>query len=307
MVSIKHAKVQFAAAGDREADAVFLDLQADVGFQLFLQALADLAGGVEFAFLALERDWCSGQGRCARSVLRLRWSAALRAGCVGDGFADLGVSDAGQLDDVAGNALRYFEFADAVAHEDAVDLGFALSTVFFAEHDLVAGLDAAAGDAADGVFALEGVPGQRRNEHLERLVELDSAGPESSSMMASKDRLQVAFGFRIGRHFLPGLAVTADGVVHRVMQLVFVDGQLQEQIGQFVFDFRDAAAGLSILLMMTIGFSSAASALPSTNLVCGIGPSWASTISRQPSAMFSVRSTSPEKSAWPGVSMMLMR
>ena len=37
-----------------------------------------------------------------------------------------------------------------------------------------------------------------------------------------------------------------------------------------------------------------------------MGPSTASTSNRQPSAIFMTRSTSPPKSAWPGVSMMLI-
>ncbi len=51
---------------------------------------------------------------------------------------------------------------------------------------------------------------------------------------------------------------------------------------------------------------SAFSALRSTNLVWGSGPSEASTRSTMPSTMDSPRSTSPPKSAWPGVSMMLI-
>ena len=47
------------------------------------------------------------------------------------------------------------------------------------------------------------------------------------------------------------------------------------------------------------------SALESTNFVCAIGPSCASTNSRHPSTMSSTRSTSPPKSAWPGVSTAL--
>ncbi len=44
-----------------------------------------------------------------------------------------------------------------------------------------------------------------------------------------------------------------------------------------------------------------------TNRVCGIGPSKASTSSSTESTIDSTRSTSPPKSAWPGVSTMLMR
>jgi hypothetical protein len=45
--------------------------------------------------------------------------------------------------------------------------------------------------------------------------------------------------------------------------------------------------------------------LRSTKRVWGIGPSTESTSSSTPSHMLSTRSTSPPKSAWPGVSMML--
>ncbi len=66
------------------------------------------------------------------------------------------------------------------------------------------------------------------------------------------------------------------------------------------------ASGRSILLMTTIGVSRRSSALRSTNRVCGSGPSDASTSSSTPSTIASTRSTSPPKSAWPGVSTMLM-
>ena len=49
------------------------------------------------------------------------------------------------------------------------------------------------------------------------------------------------------------------------------------------------------------------SAFETTNLVCGIGPSAASTSTMTPSTIDRMRSTSPPKSAWPGVSTMLMR
>ena len=66
------------------------------------------------------------------------------------------------------------------------------------------------------------------------------------------------------------------------------------------------ASWRSTLLMTTIGFSPRASALVSTNLVCGSGPSAASQSTMAPSTMERMRSTSPPKSAWPGVSTMLI-
>ena len=65
------------------------------------------------------------------------------------------------------------------------------------------------------------------------------------------------------------------------------------------------ASGRSTLLMTRMTGRFASSALRSTNLVCGSGPSDASTSSTTPSTMDRPRSTSPPKSAWPGVSMML--
>ncbi len=65
------------------------------------------------------------------------------------------------------------------------------------------------------------------------------------------------------------------------------------------------APSRSTLFTTTMGFSPRASALRVTKRVCGIGPSTASTSSSTPSTMPSTRSTSPPKSAWPGVSTML--
>src|ERR1700685_1207480 len=67
------------------------------------------------------------------------------------------------------------------------------------------------------------------------------------------------------------------------------------------------ASERSTLLMTTMGFSPILSALMTTNLVCGSGPSAASTSTSAPSTMLRMRSTSPPKSAWPGVSTILMR
>mmetsp|Transcript_21271 Transcript_21271/g.34364 ORF Transcript_21271/g.34364 Transcript_21271/m.34364 type:complete len:473 (+) Transcript_21271:1140-2558(+) len=61
----------------------------------------------------------------------------------------------------------------------------------------------------------------------------------------------------------------------------------------------------STLFITTMGISPFCRAFPSTNLVCAIGPSVASTRSKHPSTMSSTRSTSPPKSACPGVSTAL--
>ena len=69
---------------------------------------------------------------------------------------------------------------------------------------------------------------------------------------------------------------------------------------------RGSASERSILLIATIGLRPSASAFRVTKRVCGIGPSAASTSSTKPSTMRRMRSTSPPKSACPGVSTMLI-
>ena len=66
------------------------------------------------------------------------------------------------------------------------------------------------------------------------------------------------------------------------------------------------ASGRSILLIHTMTGSFSSSAFRSTNLVWGIAPSKASTTRITPFTIFRTRSTSPPKSAWPGVSIMLI-
>ena len=66
------------------------------------------------------------------------------------------------------------------------------------------------------------------------------------------------------------------------------------------------ASFLSILLMNKIGFSPCSSDLLRTKRVCGIGPSLESTSRITVSTVFMIRSTSDEKSAWPGVSTMFI-
>ena len=104
----------------------------------------------------------------------------------------------------------------------------------------------------------------------------------------------------------PGIAGAARGVERREIELLVIGVEGQEQLEHLVEHFGGRASGRSILLTTTIGRRPSASALPVTNLVCGIGPSAASTSRITPSTIDRMRSTSAPKSAWPGVSTMLM-
>ncbi|CUO89376.1 Uncharacterised protein [Flavonifractor plautii] len=65
-------------------------------------------------------------------------------------------------------------------------------------------------------------------------------------------------------------------------------------------------SGRSTLLTTTMTLWPSSSALLSTKRVWGMGPSAASTSRMTPLTILRIRSTSPPKSAWPGVSTMLI-
>ena len=89
--------------------------------------------------------------------------------------------------------------------------------------------------------------------------------------------------------------------------VVEVGGEVEQQVVALLDDLGDAGVG-TVGLVDHAGSpaATAASALRSTKRVCGSGPSEASTSSTTPSTIDRPRSTSPPKSAWPGVSMTLM-
>ena len=97
------------------------------------------------------------------------------------------------------------------------------------------------------------------------------------------------------------------GVEHGKVELLLGRVEIDEQIVDLVEHFLRAGVGPIDLVDDDDRRSSRrSSALRSTNRVCGSGPSDASTSSITPSTIDSVRSTSPPKSAWPGVSTMLI-
>ena len=97
------------------------------------------------------------------------------------------------------------------------------------------------------------------------------------------------------------------GVDDREVELLVGGAELVEQVEGLVDDPVRARAGAVDLVDHDDRLAGRAAAPCSvTKRVCGIGPSTASTSSSTPSTMLSTRSTSPPKSAWPGVSTMLM-
>ena len=82
--------------------------------------------------------------------------------------------------------------------------------------------------------------------------------------------------------------------------------EVHEQLVRLVDDLGDTGVGpVDLVDHQDHRHVGASRALRSTNRVCGSGPSAASTSKTIPSTIVSARSTSPPKSAWPGVSTML--
>ena len=107
----------------------------------------------------------------------------------------------------------------------------------------------------------------------------------------------------VGRH--PALLGRA--VEDREIELLLGRVERREQVEHLVGDLGRTGVGAIDLVDDHDGPSPILSAFDTTNLVCGSGPSAASTSTNAPSTILRMRSTSPPKSAWPGVSTILIR
>src|SRR5260363_101865 len=98
------------------------------------------------------------------------------------------------------------------------------------------------------------------------------------------------------------VTVQARGVNDRKIKLLLGCAQFVEWIKSLVDHPVGARAGPVDLVDNDNRLQPCASAFLVTKRVCGIGPSTASTSSSTLSTIDRTRSTSPPKSAWPGVS-----
>ena len=87
---------------------------------------------------------------------------------VGDRLADGDVLDARQADDVAGRRLGDVDALEPFEREELRDLGLLDAAIELADGDLVADLDPAVEDAADGDAAEVVARVEVRDQHLER-------------------------------------------------------------------------------------------------------------------------------------------
>ena len=98
----------------------------------------------------------------------------------------------------------------------------------------------------------------------------------------------------------------ARAVDDRELDLALVRVEVEEELVDLVDHLLDARVGPVDLVDDQDHGQPRLEAFRRTNRVCGSGPSVASTSRSTPSTIVSPRSTSPPKSAWPGVSTMLI-
>src|SRR5690606_7741287 len=209
---------------------------------------------------------------------------------------------AADADDVAGLGLFDFNTLQTGVAHDLENTTLALLAVGTDGHHRGVALDFAAGDTANTDHTQEAVVVQLGDLHLERAIQVNAGR-----------RYVVDDGLEQGVHVLvevlvvhTGNAVQGAGVDDREVQLLLIGTQVVEQVEYLIHTQSGRAPGRSILLITTMGLRPAWKAFWVTNRVCGMGPSIESTTSSTQSTMLITRSTSPPKSAWPGVSTMLI-
>src|SRR4051794_41123371 len=110
-----------------------------------------------------------------------------------------------------------------MADKHELNLGFNDAAVGLTKCNGVASLYATARDTANGVLTLIAVPSQCSYQHLERLINLHGWSWYVSSN-GFKNNIQATVFVGVSRRCSPGLASAANGVVDRVVQLIFVYG-----------------------------------------------------------------------------------
>ena len=225
---------------------------------------------------------------------------------VGDGC----VLQAGNGDDVAGFGALHRHARKAAEGQQLGDAGaldhlaVAVQRLDLAVGGDGAGFDAARQDAAEIIVGL-----QRRHQHLEGMLVARQrhaawACGTSSTMQLEQRRQILALVFQ----FVHRPAVAARGVEMMEVELVVIGFQRQEQVEDRFQRLLGLGVGAVDLVDDDDGLQAQLQRLGQHEL--GLrhdAISAASTSSTTPSTIDRMRSTSPPKSAWPGVSTMLMR
>ncbi len=235
------AQVQLAAPGDLELVRVLalFHAQGHVVLELFLQAVAQHAGGDVLALASGERRGVDLEGHAHGRLVDGQRFHCLDVVRIAQGVGDEQLVHPGEGDDVAGTGL--FDL-DALQAVEAHDLQHAaVAHAAFAVHHFDRGvrLDASALHASDADQALIAVVVQRGDLHLERAVGVHVRGRD-----VLDDGLQQTGHVALGHAGVqPGKTVQGGGEHDREVQLLVGRTQAIKQVEHLVHGPVGARAG----------------------------------------------------------------
>ncbi len=290
----ENGELQFAASGDDMGVGIQgrLDAKRDIALGLPIEPVANDAARHFVAFRAGEGAVVDGEGhRQGRRINRLG-GERLHFLRVAERVGDVELLQAGDGDDVARDRFVDRRALDAAEGQDFRYAPLLDQIAVAVEHfDRRVGLDRAREDAAGDDPAEVGIGLEQRAEHAE------AAGADLRRADVLEHEIEQ------GRHVVLGAlgsgghpALLGGAVDDGEVELLVGGVERGEEIEHLVDDLARARVELVDLVDADDG-----------SVVCGIGPSAASTSTIAPSTIDRMRSTSPPKSAWPGVSTMLMR
>ena len=237
----QNGEVEFAAAGDAELVRIvqLLDAQGDVGDQLAVKTLLDLARGDVLAFTPGKRRIVDLEGhRDGRLVHDQRGQAFEMVG-MADRVGNVERIDAGEHDDVPGAGLIGLHALKAVEAEHLEHLALAALAVGADDADQLVLRQGAAADASEADHA--GIAGiiERADLKLERSVRIH-VGRGDPVDDGLEERIHVlGRGFRVERR----PALKRRGEDDREIHLLVGRAEAVEQVESLVHDPVGARAG----------------------------------------------------------------
>src|ERR1039458_314683 len=233
-------KLQFAAAHHGESvRRNLIDADGDVGQQLLVQALGEVARGDVLAFASAEGRGVDhelhGDGGLVDDDVGQR-IGGLEAG---DGFADGDAGDAGDGDDIAQFGLGDVGALESVKAEQLGDLDLLDLAVELGDADFLAGAQRAVEDARDGQAAEVVAVIKICDQDLQRRGGV-AGGRRNGLHDGFKQRLKIGAGYgEVGGC----RAQFAVGVEHGELKLRLFGIQVDEQVVDLVEHFLGARIG----------------------------------------------------------------